>query len=582
MAKLKKENLIAGWQIILKYLKPHKEAVFVLGAFSIISAVADASVPYLAGKIIDSIKTSAVFYFIGAWILIRILGDLIDWRSKLLNNKLQGISESEYLAFGHGKLLELPLSFHKTHKMGEIANRISRASNWLNSLIGDVLINLAPRFLSIIFALAFAFYIKPVLALALIAGVLIYCFILTKTAPRIAEMSLKMHRAYNVAYGDAYDAVLNVQSVKQAVAESYEKKKMYRNFFTRAYGIWFNMEKLWSMLDISQRILVILVQLFIFIFSVIFIQRGQMTIGQLVMFNGYAAMFFGPFVVLGNNWRTIQNGIVALERAEKILNLPVEPYTPPNAIILDKINGEVEFKNLSFSYNKKQGEILKNISFKVSPGESVALVGESGVGKSTLVDLISCYYKPASGKVLIDGHNLKNFDLKFLRSQIAVVPQEILLFNDTVKNNIRYGSFGASDKKIQNAARLAHADEFIENFPKKYEQLVGERGIKLSMGQKQRVALARAFLRSPKILILDEPTSALDAKSERYIQESFRELMRGRTTFIIAHRLSTVREVDEILVLDQGAISERGTHGELIKKPNGIYRKLYELQVGFS
>ncbi|KKT63613.1 MAG: ABC-type multidrug transport system, ATPase and permease component [Candidatus Giovannonibacteria bacterium GW2011_GWA2_44_26] len=582
MAKLKKENLIAGWRIILKYLKPHKEAVFVLGVFSVISAVADASVPYLAGKIVDNIKTPVAFYFIGTWVLVRILGDAIDWRSTLFNNKLQGNLESEYLAHGHGKLLELSMPFHKTHKMGEVANRISRASNWLNSIIGDVIINLAPRFLSIIFALAFAFYIKPVLALALIAGVLIYCFILTKTAPQIAEMSLKMHRAYNIAYGDAYDAVLNVQSVKQATAENYEKKKMYRNFFTRAYGIWFNMEKLWSMLDISQRILVILVQLSIFIFSVAFVQNGTMTIGELVMFNGYAAMFFGPFVVLGNNWRTIQNGVVALERAEKILNLPTEPYVPQNAIILEKVSGGVEFQNLNFSYNKKQGEILKNISFKVSPGESVALVGESGVGKSTLVDLISYYYKPTSGKILIDGHNLKNFDLKFLRSQIAVVPQEILLFNDTVKNNISYGSFGASDTKIQNAARFAHADEFIENFPKKYEQMVGERGIKLSMGQKQRVALARAFLRNPKILILDEPTSALDAKSERYIQDSFKELMRGRTTFIIAHRLSTVREVDEILVLDQGAIVERGSHDALIKKKDGIYRKLYELQLGFS
>lgn len=582
MAKLKKENLLAGWRIILKYLKPHKRAVFVLSVFSVVSAVADASVPYLAGKIIDNIATGAVLYFIGAWALIRIFGDAIDWRSRLLNNKLQGVSESEYLAYGYGKLLELPLSFHKTHKVGEIANRISRASNWLNSLIGDVIINLAPRFLSIIFALMFAFYIKPVLATALIAGVLVYCVILAKTAPRIAEMSLKMHRAHNVAYGDAYDAVLNVQSVKQATAESYEKKKMYRNFFTRAYGIWFNMEKLWSALDISQRMLVILVQLFIFVFSAAFIRGGQMTIGQLVMFNGYAAMFFGPFVVLGNNWRTIQNGIVALERAEKVLNLPAEEYSPENVAILDKINGEIEFQNVGFAYNKKQGSVLKNISFKVSPGESVALVGESGVGKSTLVDLISYYYRPASGQILLDGHNVKNFDLKFLRSQIAVVPQEILLFNDTVKNNIRYGSFGASDKKTQNAARLAHADEFIENFPQKYDQVVGERGIKLSVGQKQRIALARAFLRSPKILILDEPTSALDAKSERFIQESFRELMKGRTTFIIAHRLSTVREVDEILVLDQGLIAERGTHKELVKKPGGIYRKLYELQLGFS
>ena len=582
MAKLKKENLIGGWKIIAKYLRPHREAVFLLSILSIVSAISSAAVPYLAGKIVDTIKTSEVFYFIFAWLILRSIGSAMDWRSWLLNNKLQGVLESEYLARGYGKLLELPMSFHKTHKMGEIANRISRASNWLTSLIGDVLIRLAPQFMEIIFALVFAFYIQLYLAMALVAGVLIYCFVLTKTAPRIAAMSLKMHRAYNVAYGDAYDAVLNVQSVKQATAENYENKKMHKNFFTRAYGAWFGMQKLWNALDASQKSLVVLVQFAIFMLSVNFIQKGSMTIGELVMFNGYAAMFFGPFIVLGNNWRTIQNGIVALERAEKILALPTEDYSPKNAVILEKMNGEVEFQDIGFYYSKKQGEILKNISFKVSPGEKIALVGESGVGKSTLVDLISYYYKPSLGKILIDGHSVKNLDLKFLRSQIAVVPQEIMLFNDTVKNNIKYGSFGASDEKIKQAASLAHADEFINNFPKKYGQVVGERGIKLSMGQKQRIALARAFLRNPKILILDEPTSALDAKSEKFIQESLRDLMKDRTTFIIAHRLSTVREVDKIFVLDHGSVAECGTHEELTAKKDGLYRRLYELQVGFD
>src|SRR3989338_353779 len=582
MAAFKKENLIEGWKIVLKYLRPHKRAVFVLSVLSVVSAMADASVPYLAGKIIDSIKTQTVFYFIAVWILVRISGDLVNWRSSLMRNKLDGELECAYMENGYGKLLELPMSFHKTRKIGEVSNRIARASNWLANLVSDVVINLAPRFLSVVFALAFAVYIQPLLALALMGGVLIYCFILIKTAPRVAEISFKMHCAYNIAYGDAYDSVLNVQSVKQATAEEYERKKLYKNFFLRAFKLYFSMQKLWSVLDISQRLLIILVQAVIFISSVFFIQKGVMSIGQLVMFNGYAAMFFGPFVVLGNNWRTIQNGIVALERAEKILILPAEEYSPKNAVILENLSGEVEFRSVDFYYQKKQGGVLKNISFRAEAGEKIALVGESGVGKSTLVDLISYYYKPSAGKILIDGHSVKNLDLKFLRSQIAVVPQEIMLFNDTVKNNIKYGSFGASDEAVVKAAKLAHADEFINNFPKKYEQVVGERGIKISVGQKQRIALARAFLRDPKILILDEPTSALDARSEKFIQESLRELMKDRTTFIIAHRLSTVREADKIVVLNEGAIAETGTHNELLNKKGGIYRRLYELQVGFS
>ncbi|MDP2668842.1 MAG: ABC transporter ATP-binding protein [bacterium] len=547
---------------------------------SVVSAFSNAAVPYLAGKIIDTITTSSVYYFIGAWLVIRVMGSIMDWRSFLMREELEGLLESEYLTQGHGKLLLLPMSFHKTHKMGEVANRISRASNWLTSIVGSVAINLLPQFLSIFFALGFAFYIQPILAIVLLAGVAVYCLILFRTAPKIANMSLAMHRAYNIAYGDAYDSVLNVQSVKQATAEKYEQKKLYRNFVTKAFKIWYNMQKLWSVLDFSQKALVVLVQLVVFILSVSFIQKGEMSIGQLVMFNGYAAMFFGPFVVLGNNWRTIQNGVVALERAENILSLPEEKYIPEHEVMLSDIKGEVELRDVSFYYSKKQGNILNNISFQAGLGEKIAFVGESGVGKSTLIDLMSGYFWAQSGKIFIDGHNLKNLDLKFLRSNIAVVPQDIILFNDSVKNNIRYGSFGASDKKVEEAARFAHADEFINEFPKKYGQMVGERGIKLSMGQKQRIALARAFLRNPRILILDEPTSALDSKSEKYIQESLAELMKGRTTFIIAHRLSTVREADKIIVLNKGAIAEIGNHDELMRRPTGIYRNLYELQVG--
>jgi len=238
--------------------------------------------------------------------------------------------------------------------------------------------------------------------------------------------------------------------------------------------------------------------------------------------------------------------------------------------------------NVSFSYGARQKKVLENISFEVRPGEVVALVGESGVGKSTLVDLVSHYYRPTGGHIYIDGHDVSRLDLYMLRSHIAVVPQEPLLFNDTVKNNIRYGNFSASDEEVEQAAKLAYAKDFIANFPQKYNQLVGERGIKLSVGQKQRIAIARAILRSPSILILDEPTSALDAKSEDFIQKSLEFLMEKRTTFIIAHRLSTVRKADMILVLEKGRIIEKGTHEDLLRIPKGVYRRLYEFQIGLT
>jgi len=307
-----------------------------------------------------------------------------------------------------------------------------------------------------------------------------------------------------------------------------------------------------------------------------------MSIGELIAVNGYAAMVFGPFMTLGNNWQTIQNGLVNLEETEKMLDQPPENYKPKDAVIIDKLKGGVEFKNVNFHYNKKDGDILKDINLKVNAGEKIALVGESGVGKSTLVELISAYYFAQKGKVLIDGVDIRKINLKFLRRGIAVVPQEVSLFNDTIEMNIKYGNLKASKKDLEKAVKDSYADEFINKFPKKYKQIVGERGVKLSVGQKQRVAIARAILRNPKILILDEPTSALDSIAEKYITESLKKLMEGRTTFIVAHRLSTVRDADRIVVFKEGRIVEIGDHDELMKIESGEYKKLYELHVGLK
>ena len=247
---------------------------------------------------------------------------------------------------------------------------------------------------------------------------------------------------------------------------------------------------------------------------------------------------------------------------------------------LGELKGRVTFKDVHFTYSAGQPEVLTGIDLDIQPGQVVAMVGESGVGKSTSVHLISGYYFPTTGSVEVDGIDTRRLDLTELRQQIGVVPQEVALFNDSIMANIRYGTFGASDEAVRAAAAEAHMDGFIATLPEGYDTLVGERGIKLSVGQKQRVAIARAILRDPRILILDEPTSALDAETERVVTGALERLMKGRTTFIIAHRLSTVRSADVILVFQKGRIAERGTHAELIQIPDGIYRKLYEYQIG--
>ncbi len=589
---VKKGYISNGLRVIFRYLAEYKKDLIVLSVLGVISAVANGVVPYLVGRLFDAILSPVpVFagtsvempiwlFFIILWGITQIVANVIDWivntRGDWMGTKLH----ASYMSDSFSRLLEMPVSFHANRKMGEVTNKFNRAANALQTISGDVIITLAPQFLSLIVAFAITFSMNATLASILCFGVIIYIIILIKTAPPLVSLQGKMNNAYGKAYGDSYDAVFNVTMVKQSVSETAEQKKIFKNFQLTASRFYMRMVAIWRKLTFYQRLIIMVTQLAVFIVSIMFIQKGQMSIGELIMFNGYAAMLFAPFAVLGNNWQTIQNGIIIIEQSDKILSSPLENYNPAGAPILSDIKGEIIFDNVSFAYQKKQKTVLDSVSFRASPGEVVALVGESGEGKSTLVDLISGYYFPQKGKVLIDGHNVKKLNLKFLRSKIAVVPQEVVLFNDTIKMNIKYGNPGASDEEVEEVARKARCLEFIEKFPKKWKQIVGERGVKLSVGQKQRVAIARAILRNPRILILDEPTSALDAKSEQIIQHSLEELMKGRTTLIIAHRLSTVRRADKILVIKNGKIEEKGNHEELMRIPDGIYRALYELQIG--
>lgn len=590
MAKLTKNQFFEGLKIVFKELSFYRKDIFILSIFGIFSSITSVFIPYLSGRIIDSFITPAVFfkdyfwaaeaafYFIFGWAIASLLSDFLGWLGDIRRNKLMVFIEADYLIKSFSSVLNLPLSFFKKHKAGKIASQIERAGDQLSALATRVILNLAPQFLTFIMAIIVMFFIKIVLILIILSAVIIYLLILIFITPQLAVLISKSQQAYNQAYGDDNEMLLNIVTVKQATAEHYEQTKLFKNFRLKAAEYWIKWNNNFSTVGFYQSLLVSGSQFLVFLLSLYFVRKNLMTVGELVMFISYIYMLFRPLMFLGSNWNVVNNGLIAVLKARKILEEAKENYEPQDQIIIDKINGNVEFRNISFSYGRKQGDILENINCQIKAGETIALVGESGVGKTTFIDLISLYLKPRKGKILIDGHNIENFNLKFLRSQIAVVPQEIILFNDTVKNNIKYGSFGASDKKVMEAAQKAHAHDFIEKFPKKYNQMVGERGIKLSSGQKQRIAIARAILRNPNILILDEPTSALDALSEKYVTEALEELMKDRTTFIVAHRLATVRKADRIFVFSNGKIVEEGNHENLIKIENGIYRRLYELQ----
>jgi ABC-type multidrug transport system fused ATPase/permease subunit len=589
MAKLRKEKLYAGIRLVAGYLATYKKDMLILGSFSLVTASIDGAMPYVSGRLFDVILSDRRFTFGGesvplyagflfVWAVLRLGASTVQRAMSFRSSQMSETIEVDYTLRGFEHLLRLPMSFHKKHRSGEINHRIRNAGVALSSVSQQIL-SLAPDLISVLVALAIIFTMNATLALIILAGIISYVtFFVRFTAP-LEGLQKKMYDAYAAAWGHAGDAVSNVHAVKQVTSERHESMRLFRSFKRKAVPLWLRVMAIWQDLSFYQQSVVMLTQLAVFIISIGLIRSGDLTIGELVAFNAYTAMVFGPFVSIAQSWQRLQENIIAVERGEKILAVKEEAYHPANRALLRTVGGRITFDNVRFYYEKKK-PILKGISFEAKPGSVVALVGESGVGKSTMIDLISGYHFARRGQVSIDGHNVKNIDLALLRSSIAVVPQEVVLFNDTIKNNIRYGNFKASDEAVMEAARKAHAFEFIEKFPKKWNQPVGERGVKLSGGQKQRLAIARAILRNPRILILDEPTSALDARSEHYIKQSLEELMAGRTTFIIAHRLSTVRKADMILVFKDGEIVERGTHEELLEKEEGSYKGLYEYQVG--
>ncbi|OHA33081.1 MAG: hypothetical protein A3A22_00820 [Candidatus Taylorbacteria bacterium RIFCSPLOWO2_01_FULL_45_34b] len=588
--KITKKNFSIGLNVIKRYLKRYKHETIILSTLGIVSAIGNGIVPLVAGRFFDAIVKPGSFTFLNTtlplfaallilWSIVQVITYLMDWQINIKSENFSNKVWVDYWSYGIGHILMLPISFHKEQKIGEVGEKVNRAAFSLETIIGRIVIDLAPQILSIVIAVGVSFFLKPILAVILLVGLILYIFILKQSVAPLAAIQKEYQTHLFRAFGDSYDLLGNTQTVKQSTAEHFERERITGLLKGPVLGLWNKLNRVWSNLTLAQKVIILGTQLTIFIVSVAYIQNGGMTIGDLLAFNAYATMIFGPFVVIGRNWQVIQNGIIQLEEAEQIIGEAPEAYHPSGAFKETTLHGNLRFDNVSFYYEKEK-PVLQNISFEVKEGQVIALVGESGVGKSTLIDLISGYHFPKEGKLLVDGQPIQSVDLISLRRQIGVVPQEVVLFNDTIKHNIRYGSFKAGDDEVETAAKKAHAYDFIQKFPNKWEQLVGERGVKLSVGQKQRVAIARAILRNPKILILDEPTSALDAGSEKIITESLEELMRGKTTFIIAHRLSTVRKADNILVFKEGKIIETGKHDELLKIEGGEYRRLYELQIG--
>lgn len=589
-------SFIKKARAIARHMRPYKRDLTLISILGIFSALANGSVPLLVGKFLDALLVHTVhiftnlppvpsyLFFLTGWLLVQLIANLTDWIISLRKAQMGTDIYARVTLEGYSHLLTLPTSFFKDRKAGELTQLISRSSWMIEITVNSVIVGLAPQFLSIVVGLVIAFSLNVQLACILIAGVVLYGLSLVTVLRPSSELQLKVNKLWNDAYGNFDGAYANMQTVKHTSAEEYERTRGEAELFgpEGPATLQKKLSKRWNNANAFQRLLVLITQLTIFVVSIRAVLAGSLSIGELIAFNAYAGLVFGPFVILANDWQTLQNGLTSAALLDDVLETNQERYVVPGSPSLESLRGRVAFEDVHFGYGGGKSEVLKGISFVAEPEQVIALVGETGAGKSTVAELVSGYYYATAGRVTVDGYDVQDLSLREFRNHIAVVPQEVVLFNTTILDNIRYGRPEASDEEVRRATVQARADGFIEEFPDKYKQLVGERGIKLSVGQKQRIAIARAIVRNPRILILDEPTSALDAETESYITKSLRELMQGRTTFIIAHRLSTVREADKILVLKNGRIAEEGNHAALMAIPGGEYHRLYDIHLGLQ
>lgn len=547
---------------------------------ALLAAVIAAVIPYIYGRLVDiaiapRFRIEIIAGFILLWLILSLLRDGFSRFSERQAYEISTDVTNILIVDLFHHLINLPLQFHKEKKMGKVMRKIDRGIDDLTDLIERTIFSFFPTVVSFIIALIILLFVEWRLALILIVSSLGYILITLAYTKKIVTKQKIMHKSWEKAYGDLWDSVLNVETVKSMTNENFERRRNLKNFDISG-KIFKDWRLIWQKMNTWQRLIFTLSFIAVFSAGTLMLREGILTPGKLIMFVGYVGLLTSPLAQLADQYRIAKTATAAFGRAIQYYDITPEQDDRTVKELKD-IKGKVVFEKVNFGYKKSQ-LILKDISFDVRAGETVALIGESGVGKTTLINLIGKYHLPISGKILIDDIDIREIKSKFLRSKIALVPQEVLLFNDTIRNNIAYGRLEATEREIIEAAKAANAHEFIEKFPDKYDQLVGERGIKLSTGQKQRIAIARAILREPKILILDEATSALDSISEKLVQEALARLIKNRTTFIIAHRLSTIQHAHRIIVLEKGKIAEMGTHKELMANLEGIYRNYWKLQ----
>ena len=504
-----------------------------------------------------------------------VMAILTQWRDGIFAGvAMHAVRKLAYITFVH--MHELSLRFHLERKTGGLTRVLERGRSGIEVIVRMVILQLIPTIVEVALLAAVLLWQFDwrYVAAVLITVVAFMYFTYVATEWRI-EIRRKMNDSDTEANTKAIDSLLNYETVKYFSAEQREASR-YDQSMQRFEQASVKTYTSLAVLNTGQAIIFTAGLTVTMLMCVAGIRNGTHTVGDFVMINAMMIQLYQPLNFMGMVYREIKQAIIDIEKMFEVLSRNPEVKDIAGAVPLVVSSGNVRFDDVRFSYDPERA-ILKGLSFEVPAGKTVAIVGPSGAGKSTISRLLFRLYDVSGGRILIDGQDIRNVTQASLRASIGMVPQDTVLFNDTIRYNIRYGRWDASDAEVEEAAQLAQIDSFIRMSPKGYETQVGERGLKLSGGEKQRVAIARTVLKAPPILVLDEATSALDSHTEHEIQESLERVSRGRTSLVIAHRLSTIVGADEIIVLDQGRIAERGTHARLLAS-DGLYASMWNRQ----
>ncbi|MBU0998184.1 ABC transporter ATP-binding protein/permease [Patescibacteria group bacterium] len=563
-----------------KFYTRKKLTFFLFLVLLIIVAVLRNISPYFFKLFVDNItvlNAPKLLKILGGYMLVKValqvfaviyhyVGDLL---------LLDSAADARTKIFSY--LQDLDFSFHTSKSTGSLISIMKRGDGAYFSLQHDIYFHIIPTVVGFITMLYFFSFLDIRIFLLVIGS-----FILTILVSLILiKYNMKTRKVFNEnedhISGLITDSIINYDTVKLFSKERWETNRLIEDFKDWKKTLWGYANSFRIMNITIDTIFNISIFLILFV-TLQMVSSVKISPGDFVLVTGFISAFYPQLDNLIWGIRDIAKGFTDIEKYFSIFNYPIEVKDPENPIKKRKVKGDVDFANISYSYKEGQQNALRSLSLKIKKGESVALVGRSGAGKTTLIKLLMRFYDPEKGTIYIDGIDIKKFTKSQLRNFMGVVPQEPILFNNTISYNIGYPKINVSQKEIENASKLAHIDSFIKKLPNGYKTLVGERGVKLSGGQKQRLAIARMIVSNPDIIIFDEATSQLDSESEKYIQDSFWKVSEGKTTIIIAHRLSTAMRADRIIVLDQGKIIEEGSHTTLLNKKEGLYRKFWNLQ----